>query len=50
MVESDSTALDGDITEYDIDGNPIPKNKPVRPEEEGEIYYPEKKLEFIIEE
>ncbi len=50
VVESDSTALDDDITEYDIDGNPIPKNKPVRPEEEGEIYYPEKKLEFVIEE
>ena len=50
VVESDSTSLDDELTEYDIDGNPIPKNKPQRPEEEGEIYLPEKKLEFIIEE
>ena len=49
-IEPDSMAIDDDPTEYDINGNPIPKNKPIRPEDEGEIYYPEKKLEFIIEE
>ena len=48
-IEPDTTIIDSDPTEYDDEGNPIPKNNTPPSIDNGEIYQPEK-LEFIIEE
>ena len=46
---NDSTLVEDEGTAYDIDGNPLPSNPP-QDQDEGDLYLPEKPVEFIIEE